>query len=369
MWRKSVPLFLALSAFLAVSIPSAAVVLDPQPDFNEFNAEVAVHPLGGVLLVWTRAREQSEYEPMAMAAILDPDTGQLGELHELGAGSAHQVVPLGTGYLALRVDEGFFAQRLDEGGRPVGAALPLGPYQFRPAEAHATPDGGAVVVTILGSEEVPEGVVQAWRFGPDGALLSGPTPIARSAVETVLGMDGAGNLVLAWRNSGSSVRVRRFSPDLVPLSRVVPVTFDRASAVRVAVEPNGRFVVIYERRGGLWARAFRADASSDGKVFTIVPQGPRGKIINEVDAAVGAQGRILVAWFEYAPGLVPTIQSRSLSPAGLPLTRTRRVAQARPFLDNLQWPRVERLPEGDFLVLWTHSGANGTLRFKRLSGR
>lgn len=367
MSSKAVPLFVVLVVLASVA-PASAIVLDPQPDFSEFNAEAAVHPLGGVLLVWTRS-PHDVFEPSAMAATLDPDTGQLGELHEWGAGSVRKVVPLGTGYLALRVEEEWFAQRLDEDGRPLGAALALGPYQFLPAEAQATPDGGAVVVTILRSDTIPEGVVRVWRFGPDGALVSGPAPVVRGAVEAVLGIDGAGSFILAWRNAGTAVRVRRYSPDFVPLSRIVPVTSDAATAVRVVVEPDGRFVVIYGKRGGLWARAFRADASSNGKAFTIVPRGPRGRFIFEVDAAAGARGRILAAWFDYASGVMPTIQARALSPAGLPLTRTFRVAQARPFLADLQHPRVERLPEGDFLVLWTHSAVQGTLRFKRLSGR
>ena len=369
MWCRVVSLPpLALVALFASAAPGSAAVLDPQPDYSEHNAEAAVHPNGGLLLVWTRS-PHDVFEPEAMAATLDPDTGQLGELHEWGAGSAHKVVPLGTGYLALRVDDGFFAQRLDQDGRPLGAALPLGPYQFLPADAHATPGGGAIVLTILRSEAVPDGAVLAWRFGPDGDLLSEPAPVVRGAVEAVLGMDGAGNFVLAWRNEGTAVRVRRFSPDFVPLSRAVAVTSDAATSVRVAVEPDGRFVVIYGKRGGLWARAFRADASSDGKAFALVPNDRRGNLIFDVDAAVGAQGRILVAWFDYAPGVVPTIQARALSPAARPLTRSLRVAQARPFVNDLQHPRVERLPEGDFLVLWTHSGAVGSLRFKRLSGR
>ena len=376
MWRRAVPLPLFLLALFASVAPGSAIVLDPQVDFSEFNAEAAVHPKGGILLVWTRSRSDV-FAPEAMAATLDPVTGQLGELHEWGAGLAHKVVPLGTGYLALRVDgdvfgvDGeLFAQRLDEDGRPVGGALSLGSFRTSPAEAQATPDGGAVVLTILRSETTTESVVRAWRFGPDGALLSGPAPIAQNANLAVLGADDAGNLVLAWINRGGAVVARRFSPDLVPLSRVVSVASGPATAVRVAVEPDGRFVVIYSRRGGLWVRAFRADASSNGKSVTIVPQGPRGKLLYEVDAAVGAQGRIFMAWFDYAPGVVPTIQARTLSPAGLPLTRTLRVAQGPAFLSELQHPRVERLPEGDFLVLWTHSGAtSGSLRFKRLSGR
>jgi hypothetical protein len=376
MWRKSVPLFLVLLAFFAAvapdAAPGAAIVLDPQPDFDEYNAEAAVHPNGDVLLVWTRAREQAEFEPMAMAATLNPDTGQLGELHEWGAGSVLQVVPLGPGYLALRVvgqvNGQVFFQRLDESGRPVGAALPLGTSHFT-EEAHSTSDGGAVVVKVSYSGTTTESVVQAWRFGPDGTLLSGPTELVRNVIQAAFDVDAAGNIIVAWRSLKDAVFARRFSPNLEPLSRILPVASGRADAIRIAAAPDGRFVVIYSRRAGLWAHAFRADASSAGKSFQISPQGQRGQIIYELDAAVGAQGRLLVAWFNYATGATPTIQSRVLSLAGLPLGRIFRLAQSRPYVSELQHPRVERLPEGDFLVLWTHVGENGTLRFRRVPGR
>ncbi|MEA2562750.1 MAG: hypothetical protein QOH06_4254 [Acidobacteriota bacterium] len=368
MWRKSVPLFLALLAFLAAAARGSAIVLDPQPGFDEYNAEAAVHPNGGVLLVWTR--NQPDVPVLtAMAATLDPDTGQLGELHEWGAGSVDHVVPLGPGYLALRVDGQLFAQFLDEGGRPVGVAQLLGAAGF-PAAAHSTPDGGAIVVTIVRSSTAAESVVSAWRFGPDGTVLSGPTELARNAIQAVLDMDAAGNLVLAWRSFGNAVYVRRFSPDLQPLSRILPITTSNAYAVRVVMAPDGRFVVIYSKKSALWAHAFRADASSSGKSAQIAPQGQRGHILYELDAAIGDQGRILAAWFGYATGAVPTIQARVLSPAGLPLTKIFRLAQTRPYVSGLQEPRVERLPDGDFLVLWTGVGENGsTLRFRRVSGR
>src|SRR5689334_4704923 len=129
MWRKAVPLCLALLTFLVTPAPSPAITLDPQPGFDEYNAEAAVHPNGGVLLVWSSIQPDVPVVT-AMAATLDPDTGQLGELHEWGAGSVDHVVPLGRGYLALRVDGQLFAQFLDAVGRPVGVAQLLGGAGF-----------------------------------------------------------------------------------------------------------------------------------------------------------------------------------------------------------------------------------------------
>lgn len=366
MWRRSVPLFLALLAFFVSAAPGSAIVLDPQPGFDEYNAEAAVHLNGDVLLVWTR--NQPDVPVLtAMAATLDPDTGQLGELHEWGAGAVDHVVPLGPGYLALRVDGQLFAQFLDEGGRPVGVAQLLGAAGF-PAAAHSTSDGGAIVVTIVSTSTVPESVVNAWRSGPDGTVLSGPTELARNAIQAVLDADAAGNLVLAWRIYGNAVFARRFSPDLQPLSRILPVSPGHAYAVSVAAAPDGRFVVIYSKRAALWARAFRANGSSAGKSSPIAPQGQRGRVLFEMEAAAGAEGRILAAWLGNTA--VPTIQARVLSQDGLPLTRIFRLAPPRSDV-ILQEPRVLRLPDGDFLVLWTGTEEDGTTRMvlRRVSGR
>jgi hypothetical protein len=369
MWRKAVPPFFALLGFFLSAASGSAITLDPQPGFNEYNAEAAVHPNGGVLLVWTRNQPDVPVVT-AMAATLDPDTGQLGELHEWGAGSVDHVLPLGAGYLALRVDGQLFAQVLDEDGRPVGVAQLLGGAGF-PAAAHSTSDGGAIVVTILlipGTD--PESVVNAWRFGPDGTVLSGPAEVARNAIQADLDADAAGNLVMAWRAWGNSVFAQRFSPDLRPLSRILPVSAGPAYAVSVAAAPDGRFVVIYSKRAALWTRAFRANGSSAGKSSLIAPQGrQRGRVLFEMEAAAGAEGRILAAWLGNTA--VPTMQARVLSQAGLPLTRIFRLEPARSDLSVLQEPRVLRLPEGDFLVLWTGTGEDGTARmaFRRVSGR
>jgi hypothetical protein len=87
-----------------------------------------------------------------------------------------------------------------------------------------------------------------------------------------------------------------------------------------------------------------------------------------MEAAAGAEGRILAAWLGNTA--VPTIQARVLSQAGLPLTRIFRLAPPRSDV-ILQEPRVLRLPEGDFLVLWTGTEEDGTARmaFRRVSGR
>jgi hypothetical protein len=356
-----------LGATLCTPELRADIVLDPQPDFQEFHTDAAVRPNGGVLLVWTRQQGPSG-DWSAMAATLDSNSGELGELHEWGVGDAAQVVPLGTGYLALReqFDPSFewFVERLDEAGQRIETGLSIG--YGNSVAAHATPDGGAVVVAA-GSEG---GGTRAWRFGPDGSLLAGPTTLAEEAsLQAAAGVDANGNLVVVWTDQGTRVFSRRFSPSLEPLGPVVPVALGGAYSVRLAVAPDGRFVAVYDQSGQLWAVPFHADGTPAGKRLRFAPRSDYVYEIEDLGVAIGQDGRILVVWKTYVNSNIPTIRSRVLSLAGRPLGRATLVSKISGGRGDLLRPRVESLPAGDFLVLWTRVEADGqtlTLRGRRL---
>lgn len=239
---------LALTLFAAPRL-EAQWTLDPQPDYLEFRAEPAARADGGVLLTWTRQREAGA--PFSvLAATLDPVSGQLGEAHEWGEGQSEQAVALATGYLAVRQVfaplQDWIVERLDASGRVTGAPLSLG--RMVSVAAHPVPGGGAVVVG--GGVSGTGGGVQAWKFGPDGALLAGPVTLAQPSLEAAAGVDAAGNLVLVWTDPGTRLFARRFSPALQPLGPVESVALGGAFGIRVAVAPDGRFVVVYDQRAG-----------------------------------------------------------------------------------------------------------------------
>jgi hypothetical protein len=365
MWRRFAFLPVLAVAFFAAEL-RADFILDPQPDAEEFHGESAVHPTGDVLLTWTRQQEPGRVWT-AMAAILDPNSGQLGELHEWGPGDTQQVVPLGAGYLALRLhvdlNPEWVVDRLDASGRLIGTALR--PGFVASMVAHRTPDGGAVVVAsgVTGTG----GLLQAWRFGPDGALLSGPTTLADNSLKTAVGADADGNLVVVWTDAGLRVFARRFSPDLQPLGPVIPVALGGARGIRVAVAPDGRFVVVYAQFYELWARPFRANGSSAGGRLRFSPR-PDTVVMENFDVAIGPDGRILVVWKAYENFNIPIIRARFLSLAGRPLGKILRLARISGGRGELLPPRTESLSEGDFLILWTHVNAAGdtlTLRGRR----
>lgn len=311
-----------------------------------------------MLLTWTRQIEPGG-DVSVMAATLDPGSGQIGDLHEWGEGGDEQAVSLGAGagYLAVRQDfnsaRDWVVERLDASGRVAGAPLSLGFVSS--VAGHPVPDGGAVLVA--GGVNGTGGTTQAWRFGVDGALLAGPVTLSDFSTLAAAGVDGAGNLVLVWTDQGRRVLSRRFSPDLQPLGPEVPVELRGAFALRVAVAPDGRFVVVYDQSGRLWSRAFHADGSPAGGRTLL---SPRREYVDgeDIDVAIAPDGRILLVWKVYESLNIPTLRARFLSLTGRPEGGAVRLAQIRRAgRGNLLRPRTESLPAGDFLVLWTRVDA------------
>lgn len=306
-----------------------------------------------------------------MAATLDPGTGQLGEIHEWGAGGTEHAVALASGYLAVRNHEdltpGRFIQHLDASGRRAGEAVPLG--FVLTASVHPTPDGGALVVA--GGVTGTGGTTEAWRFGPNGNLLSGPTVLVDRSSEAAVGVDAAGNVILVWNAPKSPLVVQRFSPDLQPVGPVINVSRRGGGGLGIAVAPDGRFVVVFSFAYRMYFRAYRADGSplGDNRPFSAPSESVNPE---DFELAVGKDDRILVAWRTYDTAGVPVIRARSLSFAGRPLTRIFRLAQITGGSSALLRPSVESLPSGGFLVLWSRVEADGktaTLQSRLVSGR
>ncbi len=351
-------------AFFTAAQLRADFVLNPQLDYQEFHAEPAAQPAGNLLLTWTRQTEPGG-PWSAAAATFDPDSGQLGDVHEWGTGGTERAVALGSGFLAIREDlitsPDWTVEHLDDSGRRLGTALPIG---FAVSvSAHATAGGGAVVVAVT------ETGTLAWRFGADGAVIAGPVTLVEASLNVAVGADAAGNLVLVWTDLGRRVFAQRFSPDLEPLGPLVPVALGGAYGVRVAVAPDGRFVVVYDQQFRVWIRPFLADGTPAGARLQISPKAESVEQ-EDIDVAIGPRGTILVVWKTYQNSNLPTIRARFLSLAGRTVGSGIRLAQIPGVRGELLRPRAESLAEGDFLVMWTLVNASGeklTLPGQRLS--
>lgn len=313
-----------------------------------------------------------------MAATLDPNSGQLGEIHEWGPGGTEETVALGSGYLAVRSNVGpnlnWFVQHLDDSGRPEGEALSLGSGYIMKASVYPTPDSGALVIAAgVGGAGGP---VQAWRFDSDGDLLSGPTVLADNSSDAAAGVDAAGNVVLAWNpvraphSPQTPLSARRFSPTLQPLGPVFEVASSGGGGIRIAIAPDGRFVVVFTQSQRPFFRAYRADGSPLGgkRAFSVPSEGVTSE---DLDLAVDEDGRILVVWKCYENFSTPVIRARGLSFDGraLPKSLLARVKHGR---GELLSPSVEALPGGGFLVLWSRVKADAktmTLESRHVPGR
>ncbi len=243
MWRQLAPLSLVVSALFAAPALNAQWTLDPEPDFEEFRAQAAVQPDGGVLLTWSRQLEPGA-DWTVMAATLDPGSGRIGEPHEWGEGGNEQPVSLGAGdvgYLALRQDFNdsfnWVVERLDPSGRVAGTPRSLG-YGFAVA-AYPVPGAGAVIVLSGASQN---GAAQAWKLGPDGALLAGPVTLVEPSFWVAAGADAAGNLVLAWTDQGARVW-KVYENSNVPTLR--------ARFLSLVGRPEGKAVRLAQIRGFL----------------------------------------------------------------------------------------------------------------------
>ena len=343
-----------LAAFLAFSAADrlhADFVLDPQPGFQEFHGELAVQPEGNSLLTWTRQTEPGG-PWTAAAAILDPSSGQLGDVHEWGNGGGEQVIAIDSGFLAIREEvetsPDWTVEHLDASGQRLGTALQIG---FAVSvSSHATAGGGAVVVAVTNTG------TQAWKLGSSGAVLAGPVTLTDSSLKASVGVDAGGNLVLVWTDLGNRVFAQRFSPDLEPLGPPLPVALGGAFGVRVVVAPDGRFVVVYDQLFRVWIRPFHADGTPAGARLRISPDSVEQE---DIDVAIGPQGTILVTWKTYQNSNQPTIRARFVSLAGRTLGQAIRLGQIASGRGELLRPRAESLAAGDFLVVWTRANASG----------
>lgn len=350
--RLFASLLAASLAFFAAEQLRADFVLDPQPAYQEFHAELAARSADNLLLTWSRQTEPGGPWSVA-AATLDPSSGQLGDVHEWGTGGTEQVVAIGSGFLAVREDlvtsPDWTVEQLDASGQRIGTALQIG---FAVSvSAHATVGGGAVVVAVTNDG------TQGWRFGANGAVLAGPVRLTDASFKVAVGADASGNFVLVWTDLGNRVFAQKLTPDLEPLGPLVPVALGGAFGVRVAVAPDGRFVVVYAQLFRVWIRPFNADGSPAGARLMI---SAKADSVDQEDigVAIGPGGTTLVVWKTYQNLNVPTIRARFVSLAGRP-GQALRLAQIPGGRGELLRPRAESLAGGDFLVMWTRVNPSG----------
>ena len=183
--------------------------------------------------------------------------------------------------------DGIFARRFAAAGTPLGEEFLVSSYttaQGTPQVAVAA-DGRFVVIW----ERWPGGVhthVVGQLHDATGARVGGEFPVSTHPTgiknRSAVAMDAGGNFVVAWSSyaqdgGGAAVVGRRFDAAGVPQGGEFIVNSYRTgnqAYPRVASEPDGRFVVVWESAQdggdrGIFARRFDATAAPDGPEFQV----------------------------------------------------------------------------------------------------
>lgn len=209
---------------------------------------------------------------------------------------------------------GIFGQRFASDGSPIGSEFPVNVYTIngqRDARVAATPAGGFIVTwTSAGQDGSGDGVYLR-RFDSAGSPASGDvlvnTRTSDKQENSALAVDALGRALVAWTGwsqdgSGAGIFAQLFDAAGAPLGgefRVNDVTAGNQTAVAVAVDPAGDFVVSWQSDGqdgsstGVYVRTVGAAGQPTSQVF-LANTTVAGAQAAPAVAAGG--GRVLVVW-------------------------------------------------------------------------
>ena len=184
---------------------------------------------------------------------------------------------------------GVYGRRYGADGSPVGSEVQINQHtvgeQYVPAVAGA-PDGRFVVVWQSDGQDGHNGGVFGLRYDAGGIPVGGEFQVNDFAVddqrEPDIAMDDVGGFVVAWASysqdgDGSGIFARRFDSGANPLGgefQVNKYTADHQVRPRIAMAPDGRFVVVWKSAGGQDGEAtgiFGQKFTPDGQPLGLAP--------------------------------------------------------------------------------------------------
>lgn len=223
----------------------------------------------------------------------------------------------------------------------------------------AGPNGSA---TLVWSQGGPSAYPQAHERTLGGNGVLGPMQTVtwgyRNAIEHAVGVDAAGNAVIAWRSADDGAHVayaRRRAADgsLSTIQRLSPagVSVDR---LKLAVEPDGDAVAIWQRvlAGNHVIQARRRAA--DGSLGPVVTMSYAGGLSGYADVAVAPNGAATVAWVRMTSD-DKFVQTRTLAPDNS-LSDYQRLS---PPSDAANDPTVTVSDTGNAVIGWARSTPDG----------
>jgi hypothetical protein len=283
------------------------------------------------------------------------------------------------------------ARLFNAAGKPSSGEILVALHKRPPIPGHAVamaPDGRFVVVWGGGKEN--PNLVFGRRYAADGRPLGQRFPLARNSDHQEVpdvAMAADGSFVAAWGQGvepedptdphevAVDVFFRRFGANGKPLGPEALALggFEEQSEPRVAIRPDGSFIIACNDYGGessfydVDARLFDRSGVPLGEAFQVNDSPHQEVTQHGPSLAVAADGRFAITWTDWAgdqdrdPGLswedqnFTGVMIRFYAADGTPLGPGRSV---NAFLPGEQGgAAVSALQTGGFLMLWT-SGAN-----------
>jgi hypothetical protein len=250
-----------------------------------------------------------------------------------------------------------------------GPEFPVNTYttaqQLSPAVA-AAPDGSFVVVWTSESQDGDLGGVVGQRYNRFGAKAGAEFQVNTYTTGgqgvPAIATDVQGNFVVVWKGAGSGdptgIFAQRYDANGAPIGgefRVNTTTSLLQENPAIAMAPDGRFVVVWERPGILGQR-FDATGAKAGGEFEISKYPGANRSLPAV--ATDAAGRFVVVWTAYLQdGDSDAVFGQRFDAAG---AKVGSAFQVNTYTTGVQdYPAIAMDRTGNFVVVWESVGQVG----------
>jgi hypothetical protein len=355
---------------------------------NEFGSSIAADAVGNFVVVWQSSNQDGSLTGIfgqryaSSGSPLGPEfrvntfttSNQFGPA--VASDASGNFVVVWTSQLQDGSAFGIFGQRYASTGAPAGSEFRVNTYttgsQFI-TEVSAAPSGTFVVAWI--SPDGGDYGIFAQRFASTGAPIG---PEFRVNTYTTgyqagphISTDAAGNFVVVWGSDGqdgSSYGIfgQRYATNGTPLGaefRVNTYTTGDQSGPDVDSDGTGNFVVVWESAlqdgsgQGIFGQRFSASGAPAGAEFKVNTYTTSDQ--GRPSVALDSSGNFVVVWQSAGQdGSANGVFGQRYAAAGTLLGGEFRV---NTFVTNDQMdPSVAADDAGDFVVVWTSSGQDGS---------
>lgn len=274
-------------------------------------------------------------------------------------------------------DADIFARRYDETGAPLGEEFrthePSDDPQFTPAVAL---DRAGNFVVVWGSEnqDGDAGGIFGRRYDRSGTPLGTEfqvnTYTTGAQSSPAVAADADDNVVVAWASaeqdgSEEGILAQRYDGNGGPLGtefRVNTYTLGSQTHPKIAAEPAGGFLVVWDSRGqdgsgtGIFAQRYDQSAAPEGTEFQVNTFTSGNQAYPTV--AVDVAGSILIAWHSSMPDQPhKRVAARLYDSAGAPAGTEIQVS-SNTALDDSR-PAAAATGEGQFVIAWEGNDQDG----------